>query len=55
VQIYGTKGDSGKRKLEGSDKNFKRNSTDTFGVECVDLGQITKIRVGVKKFPRVVK
>jgi hypothetical protein len=46
VTIYGKNGDTGKRFLE-KEKAFQRNQTDDFGVESVDLGELTKIRVGV--------
>lgn len=47
VVLYGEKGTSGRPKiLQSSSSNFERASTDVFGVECEDLGTLTKIRVG---------
>jgi hypothetical protein len=46
ITVYGKNGDSGKKRLENADKNFQRGGSDTFGLECVDLGEITKIRIG---------
>jgi hypothetical protein len=31
--------------LESSGNNFKRNQTDVFGFDCVDLGDLTKIAI----------
>eukprot|EP01118_Nematostelium_gracile_P009375 TRINITY_DN3151_c0_g1_i3.p1 TRINITY_DN3151_c0_g1~~TRINITY_DN3151_c0_g1_i3.p1 ORF type:complete len:513 (-),score=190.16 TRINITY_DN3151_c0_g1_i3:51-1589(-) len=45
ITLIGENGDSGKRKLEGSGNLFERSQTDTFGFECVDLGDIKKIRI----------
>ena len=46
IFIYGDKGDSGERFLDGSGNDFERGETNSFGVECVDLGEIQKIRIG---------
>lgn len=46
VTLYGEKGNSGVRKLEGGKNPFSRGQTDYFGVETVDLGQLTKMRIG---------
>jgi hypothetical protein len=46
IILYGDQGDSGKRKLEGSGNKFERDQTDTFGFECVELGPLSKIRIG---------
>lgn len=46
LQLFGTNGDSGECKLEASGNNFERGHTDTFGVEAVDLGELTKARIG---------
>ena len=44
--IYGDKGDSGKRHLDPMKGAFERASVDSFQVECVDLGEISRIEVG---------
>ena len=31
--------------MEGAKDPFKRGGSDTFGIETVDLGELTKIRV----------
>ena len=46
AQIFGENGDTGERKLEASGNNFERGHTDTFGIEAVDLGDLTKLRIG---------
>lgn len=46
VQLFGEHGDTGERKLESSGNNFERGNTDNFGIEAVDLGTLTKLRVG---------
>ncbi len=47
IILWGDKGDSGKKKLEGAGKNlFERASRDEFGFEAVDLGEIKKITIG---------
>ena len=46
VQLFGQNGDSGERKLESSGNNFERGHTDVFGIEAVDLGELTRLRVG---------
>jgi hypothetical protein len=46
ITIFGENGDSGEQKLSGARNCFERNKTDVFGVECVDLGKIRKIRIG---------
>uniref|UniRef100_A0A6B2KWS8 PLAT domain-containing protein n=1 Tax=Arcella intermedia TaxID=1963864 RepID=A0A6B2KWS8_9EUKA len=45
ITLFGTKGDSSERLLESPGNNFERNSTDTFGFYCVDLGELTKINI----------
>jgi len=45
VTIYGKNGDSGVRNLEGKSL-FQRGKTDEFSIEAVDLGEISKIRIG---------
>lgn len=44
--IYGKKGDSGKRFLDGIKGGFERASIDQFQIECVDLGEIERIEIG---------
>jgi hypothetical protein len=46
LQLFGEHGDTGEQKLESSGNNFERGHTDTFGLEAVDLGEITKARIG---------
>lgn len=46
VQLYGANGDTGRTKLESSGNNFERGSTNTFGIDAVDLGELTKLTVG---------
>jgi len=46
VTLYGEKGNSGVRKLEGAKNPFARGGTDLFGIETIDLGQLTKLRIG---------
>ena len=46
LQLFGEHSDTGEQKLESSGNNFERGHTDTFGIEAVDLGEITKARVG---------
>lgn len=40
-------GDTGKRPLEGAGNNFERNRVDIFGVEAFDVGELTKITIGI--------
>ena len=46
AQLFGETGDTGERKLESSGNNFERAHTDTFGIEAVSLGELTKLRIG---------
>jgi hypothetical protein len=46
IILHGEKGDTGKRKLEGSGNNFERAKADVFGIEAFDIGELTKITVG---------
>ena len=46
VELYGSKGKSGERKLSTSANNFERARTDIFDVVAVDVGEIEKIRIG---------
>lgn len=46
AQLFGENGDTGERKLEASGNNFERGQTDTFGIEAVSLGDLTKLRIG---------
>jgi hypothetical protein len=45
ITVCGENSDSGKRKLEGKGNCFERGKTDEFGIECVDLGELKKIRI----------
>ena len=49
MEMYGARGKSGIRVLDNSENNFERNQTDTFNIDCMDLGDLTKIRIGVRK------
>jgi len=40
--MFGENGDTGKRALK---KGFDRDSTETFNIECLDLGELRKIFV----------
>jgi hypothetical protein len=46
ITVFGENGDSGTRVLENPEKPFQRGKTDEFGFESVDLGNLTKIRIG---------
>lgn len=46
VILHGESGDTGKRKLEGAGNNFERGKVDVFGVEAIDIGELTKITIG---------
>ncbi|KAH3761318.1 hypothetical protein Pelo_6863 [Pelomyxa schiedti] len=46
ITIYGEKGTSPKTILDGPGNLFERNRSDEFGLECVDLGALTKIVIG---------
>jgi hypothetical protein len=45
LTIFGTKGDSGKRKLNDDDPHFEQGSTDVFALEAKELGELTKIKI----------
>ena len=45
LTIYGTKGDSGKRKLNDDEPHFEQGSTDVFALEAKELGELTKIKI----------
>ena len=46
ICITGTKGDTGNVPLDNNKNNFERNQNDVFGIDAIDLGEITKIRIG---------
>lgn len=46
LTIYGSKGNSGVKKLEGGKNPFERGQSDQFSVETVDLGTLQKLRIG---------
>ncbi|XP_043544289.1 lipoxygenase homology domain-containing protein 1-like isoform X6 [Chiloscyllium plagiosum] len=49
INIFGEKGDSGKRKLHKSQNNqiiFQKDQMDTFTIEAVTLGMLKKIIIG---------
>lgn len=46
--IFGALGDSGEQKLKSSETfrdKFERGNTDVFSVKCLDLGQLSKLRI----------
>ena len=44
ITIYGENGDSGKRPLKKRFRDlFERNQTDSFNLEMLDLGELTKV------------
>lgn len=46
ITIYGANGDSGKRILKSSWRDtFEQNQIDNFEIECLDLGEIEKVRI----------
>lgn len=46
IIVHGEKGDTGKRVLEGSGNNFERGRVDVFGIETIDIGELTKVTIG---------
>jgi len=46
IQLFGTNGDSGILKLEGEESSFERAQKAVFGFLLVDLGEISKIKIG---------
>merc|ERR1712063_72207 len=46
ICITGENGDTGDVTLDNSSNNFERGATDVFGIQAVDLGALTKIRIG---------
>jgi hypothetical protein len=42
ITMFGENGDTGKRALK---KGFERDSTETFNIECLDLGELRKILI----------
>jgi hypothetical protein len=50
VKLFGESGETEDKKLESSGNNFERGNTDTFSFEALDLGEVTKVRVGHGKF-----
>lgn len=46
IILHGEKGDTGKRPLQNSGNNFERGRIDTFSVETLDIGDLTKITIG---------
>ncbi|XP_063398724.1 lipoxygenase homology domain-containing protein 1-like isoform X1 [Mytilus trossulus] len=46
ITLFGEHGDSGKRPLKQSFRNlFEKNQVDKFTLECLDLGELIKVRV----------
>eukprot|EP01119_Soliformovum_irregulare_P003103 TRINITY_DN133_c0_g1_i3.p1 TRINITY_DN133_c0_g1~~TRINITY_DN133_c0_g1_i3.p1 ORF type:complete len:710 (+),score=244.05 TRINITY_DN133_c0_g1_i3:779-2908(+) len=46
IVLHGPNGDSGRHILDTPGNNFERGQTDVFSFECVDLGPLSKIRIG---------
>jgi len=44
IILYGENGDSGERQLENELNNFERGKMDKFGFQCLDLGDLKKIK-----------
>ncbi|KAH3714459.1 lipoxygenase-like protein [Pelomyxa schiedti] len=44
--MFGDKGASPKSQLDGPGNRFERGRADEFGLECIDLGNLTKIVIG---------
>lgn len=46
IQIFGDKGKTEKHQLDSGKNNFHKGSTDLFGIEDVDVGDVKKISIG---------
>ena len=47
IELVGTKGTSGTKKLDASKSDFERGNHDVFPIECATaIGPLTKIRIG---------
>jgi len=46
LQLFGPNGDSGRQKLDAKRSAFERAKEDQFGLELVDLGDLTKLIIG---------
>lgn len=46
IILHGERGDTGKRPLESTGNNFERGRIDVFGIETLDVGELSKITVG---------
>ena len=46
LQLFGAKGKTNQIALDSGKNNFNRGSTDVFGLEDVDVGEIQKIIIG---------
>eukprot|EP00736_Rhodelphis_marinus_P000918 Rmarinus@m.27357 len=46
ITMFGEKGDSGAKELSGGRSSFERGSVDEFRIECIELGPLTKVKVG---------
>lgn len=46
LQMFGKQGKTAKIPLDGGKTNFQRGSTDVFGVEEYDVGEMEKILIG---------
>jgi hypothetical protein len=47
IELYGANGKSGPKKLDAKGNPFERAAQDTFSVESIDLGELSKIRIWV--------
>jgi hypothetical protein len=50
VKVYGKNGDSGNKFLEDKAAKFERNITDKFTLSLLDLGELSRIHIGVYTF-----
>lgn len=49
ITLVGKDGDSGEHQLESGPKNFSRKGEDVFGIDCLPLGELTKVRVKISE------
>jgi len=46
IELIGDNGKSGLHVLDNAQNNFERNKTDSFGIQCPDLGKLQRISIG---------
>jgi hypothetical protein len=46
MSLTGGKNDSGERRLESGNNDFERGAEDHFTFECLDLGKLSKLKIG---------